>query len=185
MSFRADSAWACTVAAEPHLPKGWQDDFDVIAAPLDWLGVNYYTCKRIAAAEGPWPQYAYMDGPLTRTQMGWEIYPDGLYHFLKMAHEDYARGLPIYVTESGMANPDTAGGADPERTDYIDVHLAQALRAIDEGIPLRGFTYWSLLDNYEWSLGYEKRFGLVHVDFETQQRTPKASYHALARALTS
>lgn len=167
---------------EQYLPEGWQDDFDTIAAPLDWLGVNYYTCKRIAAVPGPWPNYVETPGTLPKTQMDWEIYPEGLHHFLIMAN-DYARGLPIYVTESGMANPDVQGGTDSERIDYIDAHLGQTLRAIEDGVPVQGFTYWSLLDNYEWSLGYEKRFGLVHVDFETQQRTPKASYHALAEAL--
>jgi len=167
---------------EPYLPEGWQDDFDTIAAPLDWLGVNYYTCKRIAAAPGPWPHYAEAPGPLPKTQMEWEIHPEGLHHFLTMAH-DHAKGLPIYVTESGMANPDTPDRADTTRTEYIDAHLGQALRALRDGVPLKGFTYWSLLDNYEWSLGYEKRFGLVHVDFATLKRTPKASYNALTEAL--
>ncbi len=169
----------------PYLPEGWQDDFDTIAAPLDWLGVNYYTCKRIAAAPGPWPHLTDVPGPLPKTQMEWEIYPEGLHHFLTMAHREYSKGLPIVVTESGMANGDRIGREDSERMAYIDAHLAQALRAIEDGVPLDGFTYWSLLDNYEWALGYKKRFGLVHVDFETQTRTPKAAYHALAKALAT
>jgi len=168
---------------EPYLPDGWQDDFDTIAAPLDWLGINYYTCNRLAPAPGPWPHFTTHSGPLPKTQMGWEIHPESLHYFLTSTHKRYTKGLPLYVTESGMANPDTPDHPDDARLDYINAHLDEALRAIKDGVPLAGFTYWSLLDNYEWSLGYEKRFGLVHVDFESQRRTPKSSYHALAAAL--
>ena len=168
---------------EPHMPKGWAQDFDLIGQPLDWLGVNYYTCKRIAAAPGPWPALEEVEGPLPKTQMEWEIYPDGLYQVLTWIHRNYTDGLPIWVTESGMANPDSPDLPDTARITYLDAHVAAAKRAMDEGVPLKGYTFWSLMDNYEWSLGYEKRFGLVHVDFDTLKRTPKASYHALATAL--
>ena len=168
---------------EPHMPKGWAQDFDLIGQPLDWLGVNYYTCKRIAAAPGPWPALEEVEGPLPKTQMEWEIYPDGLYQILTWIHRNYTDGLPIWVTESGMANPDSPDLPDTARITYLDAHVAAAKRAMDEGVPLKGYTFWSLMDNYEWSLGYEKRFGLVHVDFDTLKRTPKASYHALATAL--
>jgi beta-glucosidase len=117
--------------------------------------------------------------------MGWEIYPEGLEHFLTWVDADYTKGLPLYVTESGMANPDALGVPDHARIEYLDAHVAAARRAIEAGVPLKGYTFWSLMDNYEWALGYEKRFGLIHVDFETLQRTPKASYHALAKALAS
>ncbi len=167
----------------PHMPRGWHDDMATINAPVDWLGLNYYTRKRIAAAPGPWPALAECDGPLPKTQMGWEIYPQGLHHFLRFAHEGYTRGLPLYVTENGMANPDTHNAPDSARIDYIAAHLAEVRRAIADGVPVAGYFVWSLLDNYEWALGYDKRFGLVHVDFDSLQRTPKASYHALARAL--
>jgi beta-glucosidase len=92
-----------------------------------------------------------------------------------------APGLPIVVTENGMATD--VSPEDPARIDYLAAHLAAARRAIAEGVPLRGYFVWSLLDNYEWALGYEKRFGLVHVDFGTLERTPKASWHALRAAL--
>ncbi|MDD8024241.1 MAG: GH1 family beta-glucosidase [Paracoccaceae bacterium] len=170
----------------PHLPKGWQDDFATIRAPIDWLGLNYYTCKRIAPAPGPWPALAEVPGPLPKTAMGWEIYPEGLHHFLTWLARDYTGTLPLYVTENGMAAPDVlrAGAVDDtDRIAYFRAHLDQCLRAIAQGVPLQGYMAWSLLDNYEWALGYEKRFGLVHVDFETLQRTPKASYHAWAQAL--
>ncbi|WP_299968937.1 GH1 family beta-glucosidase [uncultured Roseobacter sp.] len=169
----------------PHMPKGWEDDFALIGQPLDWVGLNYYTCKRIAPTDGPWPAHEEVPGPLPKTQMGWEIYPDGLHHFLTWVHETYTRGLPLYVTENGMANPDTLDVPDQARIDYLDAHLAAARQAIADGVPLAGYTFWSLMDNYEWALGYEKRFGLIHVDFETLKRTPKASYHALAKALAS
>lgn len=172
----------------PHLPPGWQDDMATIATPVDWCGLNYYTRKLIGPDPGPWPHLAEVEGPLPKTQMGWEIYPQGLENFLLRTEAEYTRGLPIYVTENGMASPevdvvdDTV--EDPERTDYLSLHLAAARRAIDRGVNLRGYFIWSLLDNYEWSLGYEKRFGLVHVDFDGLKRTPKSSYHALKRALS-
>lgn len=167
----------------PHMPKGWEEDFDLIGQPLDWCGLNYYTCKRIAVTGGPWPAHEEVKGPLPKTQMGWEIYPKGLHHFLTWVHETYTKGLPLYVTENGMANPDEVGVPDQARIDYLDAHIAAAKQAMSDGVPLKGYTFWSLMDNYEWALGYEKRFGLIHVDFDTLERTPKASYHALAKAL--
>ncbi|WP_282051913.1 GH1 family beta-glucosidase [Phaeobacter inhibens] len=172
---------------EPHLPKGWQDDFATITAPVDWCGLNYYTRKQIAPDAGPWPQYAEVNGPLPKTQMGWEIYPQGLYDFLTRTARDYTGDLPLIVTENGMANADvvTKGKVeDAARITFVDDHLDAVRRAIADGVPVQGYFLWSLLDNYEWALGYEKRFGLVHVDFETLKRTPKASYHALRSALT-
>ncbi|UWR61514.1 GH1 family beta-glucosidase [Phaeobacter inhibens] len=172
---------------EPHLPEGWQDDFATITAPVDWCGLNYYTRKQIAPDAGPWPQYAEVDGPLPKTQMGWEIYPQGLYDFLTRTARDYTGDLPLIVTENGMANADvvTKGKVeDAARITFVDDHLDAVRRAIADGVPVQGHFLWSLLDNYEWALGYEKRFGLVHVDFETLKRTPKASYHALRSALT-
>ena len=172
---------------EPHLPQGWQDDFATITAPVDWCGINYYTRKLIAPDAVPWPQYAEIDGPLPKTQMDWEIYPQGLYDFLIRTARDYTGDLPLIVTENGMANADVvaAGGGvdDPARIAFVDAHLDAVRRAIADGAPVQGYFLWSLLDNYEWALGYEKRFGLIHVDFDTLARTPKASYHALKTAI--
>ncbi|RWR52312.1 beta-glucosidase [Sinirhodobacter ferrireducens] len=170
----------------PHLPEGWQDDFATIGAPLDWFGLNYYTCKRIAPCDGPWPAHREVEGPLPKTDMGWEIYPEGLHAFLTRVARDYTGTLPLYVTENGMAAPDAlADGtcSDAGRIAYYAEHLEACRRAIAEGVPLAGYMSWSLLDNYEWALGYDKRFGLVHVDFKTLKRSPKASWHAWARAL--
>lgn len=167
----------------PHMPKGWQDDFELIQTPIDWIGLNYYTRQLVAPSDDPWPGFTFKPGPMPKTEMGWEIYPAGLHHFLTWVDATYTKGLPLYVTENGMANPDRVGRDDVERINFLNAHVGAAKRAIDDGVPLKGYTFWSLLDNYEWTLGYEKRFGLIHVDFDTLERTPKASYHALARAL--
>jgi beta-glucosidase len=171
----------------PHMPEAWQDDMALIGQRLDWLGVNYYTRHIQAHAPGtPWPSVRDVPGPLPRTQMGWEIYPQGLHHFLTRMARDHVGDLPIYVTENGMANADQLeDGAvtDDVRKDFLFAHLAATKQAIADGANVKGFFYWSLLDNYEWAEGYEKRFGLVHVDYDTLARVPKSSYHALARAL--
>ena len=171
----------------PHMPEGWQADMPKIHQPLDWLGVNYYTRHILADAPGTaWPGIRDVPGPLPKTQMGWEIYPEGLHRFLTRMARDYIGDTPIYVTENGMANADeilNGSVNDHVREDYLFAHLAATKRAIADGANVKGFFYWSLLDNYEWAEGYEKRFGLVHVDFQTLVRTPKASYHALSRAL--
>jgi beta-glucosidase len=167
---------------ERHLPEHWQDDFDVIASPLDWIGINYYTRKNIDhVPDQPWPSLREVPGQLPKTDMDWEIHPDGLYHFLRRFADLTGGALPIYVTENGMA--DAAPMHDARRIDYIESHIAMARRAIGEGVPLKGYFIWSLLDNYEWSFGYEKRFGLVHVNFETLERSPKASWQALKMSL--
>ncbi|MFZ1470794.1 MAG: GH1 family beta-glucosidase [Paracoccaceae bacterium] len=172
---------------EPHLPAAWQDDMTLISQPIDWLGVNYYTRHIHAAAPGtPWPSTRDVPGPLPKTQMGWEIYPEGLQGFLTRLARDHVGQLPIYVTENGMANADIVedhGVNDQIRTDFLFSHLAATKAALAAGANVKGYFYWSLLDNFEWAEGYAKRFGLVHVDFDSLKRTPKASYHALARAL--
>ena len=171
----------------PHMPANWQDDMPTISARIDWLGVNYYTRSLMAEdATIPWPAIRPVPGDRPKTQMGWEIFPEGLEHFLTWLSRNQVGQMPLYVTENGMAWADTIeNGAvyDPDRIAFMDAHLAAVHRAIAAGANVRGFFYWSLLDNYEWSFGYEKRFGLVHVDFETLKRTPKASYQAYAAAL--
>lgn len=171
-----------------HLPARWQNDMPTIAAPIDWLGVNYYTREIVSAdPDAPWPATQRHEGPLPKTQMGWEIYADGLGNILERMARDYVGDLPIFVTENGMAWADeVVDGAvnDTERVAYISAHLSAGRDAIDRGANLQGVFYWSLLDNYEWAFGYDKRFGLVHVDFKTLKRTPKASYFAFRSALS-
>lgn len=170
-----------------HMPKGWEDDMTQISQPIDWLGVNYYTRHLMAADPGaPWPAIKPVDDPLPKTAMDWAIYPDGLRAFLVRLSQDYMGDTPIYVTENGMAWDDIPAGdsiADPVRERFINDHILAAKAAITEGANVKGFFYWSLLDNYEWAFGYDKRFGIVHVDYTTQKRTPKDSFLALARAL--
>lgn len=171
----------------PHMPTGWEDDMALINQPLDWLGVNYYTRHlMLPDPTTPWPAIKPAEDPLPQTGMGWAIYPDGLQGFLTRMARDYVGDTPLYVTENGMAWDDHVTGDsvdDPVRCDYINSHVLATKAAIAEGANVKGFFYWSLLDNYEWAFGYDKRFGIVHVDYDTQVRTPKASYHALAQAL--
>jgi len=172
-----------------HLPKGWQDDMALISQPIDWLGVNYYTRQTVAdAASDPWPHLRFIETKNATTQMGWEIYPEGLNETLQWLHKDLIGDLPVFVTENGMAWADTVkDGAvdDPARTAYLFDHLAQVRNAQRDGCNIQGYFYWSLLDNFEWAFGYEKRFGMVHVDFETLKRTPKASFYALKEWLAA
>ena len=113
-----------------------------------------------------------------RTAMGWEVYPDGLLELLVRLHEEYD-SPPLYVTENGAAFDDTRSNGtvdDPERTSYIARHVDAMARAIERDVPLAGYFVWSLLDNFEWTRGYSKRFGIVYIDFDTLERVPKASY---------
>ena len=168
-----------------HMPTGWRDDMDLISQKLDWIGTNYYTRTLIGAGDGLWPAVAHVEGPLAKTEMGWEIYPEGLTRVLKRVHS-YAGGIAQYVTENGMAAPDRVedgGVQDDDRIAYIDAHLGAARAAIEAGVPLKGYFTWSLMDNFEWALGFDKRFGIVRVDFDSLERLPKASYQALKAAL--
>lgn len=155
-------------------------DLDTIAAPLDWLGVNYYFRNVIAddpTGLPPRAKQVYLPG-VRRTAMDWEVYGDGLEQLLVRVAEEYGAER-IFVTENGSAYPDTVGPDgqvdDPERQAYLEEHLAACARAVRRGAPLAGYFAWSLLDNFEWAYGYDKRFGLIHVDYPTQKRTIKGS----------
>ncbi len=150
-------------------------DMEVIATPLDYLGINYYS-RALSSAAGP---VEARDKPYPKTDMGWEIYPDGLRDLLLTLHREYTLP-PTYVTENGGAFPDVdvdAGGRvhDADRTDYLATHINAVGEALAAGVPMAGYMVWSLLDNFEWSSGYAKRFGIVHVDYDTLVRTPKDS----------
>ncbi len=154
-------------------------DLRVMGAPVDFLGLNYYFRNLVAHDDdGGLLKTRVVPGPGPKTDMGWEIYPNGLELLLGRIHQVYG-GVPIYVTESGMAHPDVVapdGRVDDQaRIDYLRAHFAAAHRAMAAGVNLKGYFIWSVIDNFEWAFGYSKRFGLVHVDYETQQRTPKAS----------
>ncbi|HEX6203408.1 MAG TPA: GH1 family beta-glucosidase [Thermoanaerobaculia bacterium] len=161
-----------------------------LAAPIDWLGINYYTRGVVRHEPTAWAGAAAVrqEGALP-TEMGWEVYPPGLEETLRGVAERYPP-LPLYVTENGaaFADPPTAGlgGIDePLRTSYLRDHLGAVARAIAAGVDVRGYFAWSLLDNFEWAHGFTKRFGLVHVDFATQARTPKASARFYADVVRS
>jgi beta-glucosidase len=197
-------------------------DLALINAPLDFLGVNYYTRHVITAGDGigsggsdaaltdagipestgvcdPDSGPAADDSPapaeegsqwvgsehvrgvfrgLPRTAMDWEVDPDGLHEVLVRLRDEYP-AVPLLITENGAAFPDQVSedGAvhDPDRVAYLDAHLRACHRAIEDGVPLRGYFVWSVFDNFEWACGYARRFGIVHVDYDTQQRTPKDS----------
>jgi beta-glucosidase len=165
--------------------EAWLDfppgDLDHIREPIDFLGVNYYTRAVVRAAPAHYPDGAerVRQERHVYTEMDWEVVPPALTHVLLWVHERYGP-LPLYVTENGAAfydPPQAEGGRvdDPLRVDYFRKHLRAVRTAVEHGADVRGYFAWSLLDNYEWSHGYSKRFGLVHVDFATQERTPKAS----------
>jgi beta-glucosidase len=152
--------------------RGWEGekvaaDLTEIAVPLDFLGINYYT-RTVVRSSGLFPL-----PPESRevTGMGWEVYPQGLTDLLQWV-VSRAGELPLYITENGAAYPPdpTNPAADPDRISFLHRHVQAAHRALELGVPLRGYFAWSLLDNFEWAHGYTQRFGLIHVDFDTQQR---------------
>jgi beta-glucosidase len=161
----------------PALQQAPPEDLEAIHAPIDFLGVNYYHPTQIAApAEGsplPFQLTELTDFPTTA--FGWPVVPDGFRQALVELAERYGEELPpVYVTENGCAYD---GIDDPQRIAYLDGHLRALHAAITAGVDVRGYFVWSLLDNFEWAEGYSKRFGLVHVDYATQTRTPKSSFH--------
>jgi beta-glucosidase len=184
-------------------------DLEVISAPLEFLGVNHYHddlisghadheggdghsggAERVAAS--PWigsEDIAFPSRGLPRTAMDWEVNPDGLRKLLVRLGEEYPGLPPLYITENGAAYDDTVepdgSVQDTERTGFILDHIAAVGEALDQGADVRGYFVWSLLDNFEWSWGYGKRFGIVRVDYGTFERTVKASGHAYAQLIAA
>jgi beta-glucosidase len=168
---------------EPPIQEG---DLAIISTPIDFLGVNYYSRNLIRGNtetettndEGyetisPIPGSSY-------TEMGWEIFPEGLTNILTRIHREYTPKAMV-VTESGAAFPDQLDASstvhDQQRIEYLRAHIEHVAEAIRQGAPMKGYTVWSLMDNYEWAEGYRKRFGLVYVDYPTQRRIIKDSGH--------
>jgi beta-glucosidase len=162
-----------TTVLAPYLPTGWQKDMEVVSRPLDWVGINYYT-RGLYFSDPSVPVFpiGQKRGDRETNDLGWEIYPEGLSELLVRVSREYTK-LPIYVTENGMSEDN-----DERRVLFYDQHLKAVRDAQQQGADVRGYFAWSLLDNYEWGEGYSSRFGIVHVDYETQKRTPKGSYRA-------
>ncbi len=181
-TFAATNVWTAGWWADPivagAIPEAFADtiteeDIKIIHAPLDYYAFNLYTASDYA--EGENNRFVYPGMP--RTAMGWVIAPQALYWATKFFYERY--GLPILVTENGMANIDSVSCDgkvhDPQRIEYIRTYLSALKKAADEGVPVLGYQYWSLMDNFEWAEGYTPRFGLIYVDYRTQKRTLKDS----------
>jgi beta-glucosidase len=172
-------------------PRWPADDFELIRQPIDFLGVNYYTRSVVRFDPHAWPLQAAptVQKRATYTETGWEVYAPALTDTLVWVKDRYG-SLPIYVTENGAAFYDPPivegdGLADPLRLAYLREHITAVHAAIQRGVDVRGYFAWSLLDNFEWAHGYTKRFGIVHVDFETQKRTLKDSARFYARVIAS
>ncbi|MEL7237376.1 MAG: GH1 family beta-glucosidase [Planctomycetota bacterium] len=169
------------------MPRGFEDDLKTINQPIDFHGVNIYHGEPTRAGDDGKP--AAVDWPVggPRTAMNWPMAPEALYWGPKFLGERY--GLPMYITENGCAQIDFvhADGQvhDAPRVDFLKRYLWNLRRATADGIDIRGYFQWSILDNFEWAEGYEKRFGIVYVDYTTQKRTPKDSYHFLADVIKS
>ncbi|MEP7293060.1 MAG: GH1 family beta-glucosidase [Chloroflexota bacterium] len=185
--FRGQYPADMLAAYAPFMPDVQPGDMETIAAPIDFLGVNYYSRAVIEASgnamipfQGTHPEGEY-------TEMDWEVYPRSLYTLLKRIQSDY-NPAAIYITENGAAFKDelTPDGKvhDDRRTAYFEGHLEAVQHAVDDGVPVKGYFAWSLMDNFEWAEGYTKRFGLYYVDYETLQRYLKDSgaYYASVAA---
>ena len=163
----------------PNAPQVKRDDLVRIAAPLDFIGVNYYRREVVARSENGGARTVHMPDS-DYTDMGWEVSPEGLYDLLKSLADDYGPEA-IYVTENGAAYGDLRAHdgsvRDPERQDYLEEHINVIGRAIGDGVPIAGYFVWSFLDNFEWAHGYSKRFGIVFVDYPTLARIPKSSFY--------
>jgi beta-glucosidase len=170
-------------------------DMDTMRTPIDFLGINHYTRMPISAtagrlgndgagndgaAAGGGIGWAPSPPGVPVTALGWEIYPQGMYDIVKRVCDDYGP-MPIYITENGGAfddQPDADGRVDDQnRIALLDGYLGALHRAVADGYPVKGYFVWTLMDNVEWTHGKTKRFGIVHTDYDTLRRTPKASYH--------
>jgi beta-glucosidase len=164
---------------EVYLPNGWKQDLLTIKEPIDFIGINYYTTVLLKSGGDKFPFVEFIERNLPKTDMGWDVEPVGLREALNLV-SDYAPNLPLYITENGMASKNAI--ADIDRIEYYKQHLNEVEKA-SKTLPIKGYFAWSLLDNFEWALGYDKRFGLVQVDYETQKRTMKDSFKWWQREL--
>jgi len=168
------------------LPTILPGDMELISQKFDYFGENNYFCEYIQHDESNWPlETKQVSTGRPVTDMGWEVEPEQMYEVLKYVNS-YNPGK-IYITENGMASNDWIGKDgkvnDVNRQEYLKAYIAQVHRAIQDGIPVKGYFVWSLMDNFEWALGCQKRFGIVYVDYETLERTPKESAYWYANTI--
>lgn len=161
-----------------YLPEGYEEDLKTISLPIDFYCQNIYNGARFCAGEKG-PRWVPNSINMPLTNCNWPVVPESLYWGPKFLYERY--GKPIIISENGMAGYDAISldGAvhDMDRIDFIHKYLRCLKKAVDEGIEIDGYMYWSLMDNFEWSKGYSVRFGLIHIDYVTQKRTPKDSFY--------
>ncbi len=170
-------------------PPVHEGDMEVIAEPIDFLGLNFYWEPVIAADRDDPEGFRLVESHHKTTDMGWPVTPRGLYRHLQWVWKESGGRYPLYITENGCAMPDelTPSGLrchDPRRVSYLREHFTAALDAIEDGVDLRGYFVWSLIDNFEWSYGYTKRFGLIYADYVDQRRVPKDSYYYLREVIS-
>jgi beta-glucosidase len=184
-------------ASDERLPRDWgacvrPGDLAAIAVSTDFLGVNYYHRAVLRSESVPerdnLPRTVVVAPESEWTDMGWEVYPEGLFRTLSRVHFAYAPG-PLYVTENGASYADVPGPdgrvRDERRRRFVQEHLRAARRALAAGVPLAGYFVWSLLDNFEWERGYDQRFGIVWTDYATQKRIPKESARWYGRVIAA
>lgn len=175
------------------MPGDVESDLKIIGEPVDWYGINYYQPTKVGAPEGAEIEFGGLTLPAELpftvkelegypvTDFGWPVVPEALTELLVGFRERYGDRLPpVVITENGCSYD---GIDDQERIAFLDGHVRALHRALEHGVDVRGYFVWSLMDNFEWAEGYERRFGLVHVDYDTLERTPKASYNWLRDAL--
>ncbi|TRX53839.1 beta-glucosidase [Thalassomonas sp. M1454] len=171
---------------DAHKPDIVAGDMEIICKPMDFLGINFYT-REIFRSDNIEPFMVVPPNNVPVTDMGWEIYPQAFTELLTKLNNLYNLP-PVYITENGCAMPDTISDGqvnDTNRINYYNSHLNALNDAIEQGVDVRGYFAWSLMDNFEWALGYSKRFGIVYVDYETQQRTIKASGESYRELITN
>ncbi|MDN3651602.1 GH1 family beta-glucosidase [Thalassotalea ponticola] len=169
-------------SSRPDIEQG---DMEIIGGSIDFLGINFYT-RAIYQADAE-NIYRELPAPAPRTDMGWEIYPKAFTELLVSLNERYDLP-PVFITENGAAMPDTIENGvvnDDDRLGYYQQHLNAVHNAIEQGVDIQGYFAWSLMDNFEWAEGYRKRFGIVYVDYQTQQRTIKKSGHAYKQLISN
>lgn len=175
--FKGEYPQHLITVSKNYLPVGYKRDMDEIKKPIDFVGINYYSGGLVKSDSKAPFGIKMLERGLEKTDMGWEIYPQGLYEILTGVQNTY-NPKEVFITENGAAFKDSVVVGevhDQKRIEYLKAHFKQAHRALTDGVKLKGYFVWSLMDNYEWAEGYSKRFGIVYIDYKTQKRIVKDS----------